>query len=65
MTTYKTSLKSFDWVPSISNREAFKDEHRRMQTDKVPGIYSEGYQNPINYNLIQSPGKKYILIDGY
>ncbi len=65
MTMHQTTLKSFEWIPSISNREAFKDEYRRMQTDRIRGVYEEGYRNPINYNLRNSPGKKYILIDGY
>lgn len=65
MTTANTTVKYFDWTPSVSHREAFKAEYRRMQTDRVRRRYEEGYMNPINYNLIQSPGKKYIQQDGY
>ena len=55
---------SFDWTPASSDREAFKAEYRRMQRD-ANQRYSEGYLNPINYNVIQSPGKKYIAQDGF
>ena len=65
MTMHHTTVNSFQWTPSVSHREAFKDEYRRMQTDKVLPYIPEGVDNKINYNLIQSPGKKYILIDGY
>lgn len=65
MTMNSTTLNSFDWTPSSSHREAFKAEYRRMQTDRVRRRYEEGYMNPINYNMIQSPGKKYIQQDGY
>ena len=54
----------YDWTPSISRREGFKDEYRRMQTDATPKIL-QGYANPINYNKIQSPGYLYILQDGF
>ena len=65
MTTANTTVKSFDWTPSGSHREAFKAEYRRMQTERLRRIYEEGDMNPINYNMIQSPGKKYIQQDGY
>lgn len=65
MTMYQVKLKSFDWTPSPTDREAFKAEYRRMQTDKVPRLYEEGYRNPINYNFRQSPGKKYTIQDGF
>src|SRR5690606_36318507 len=55
---------SFKWTPDVNEREAFKDEYRRMQKD-ANAVYPEGYQNPINYNIIQSPGRAYILKDGY
>lgn len=55
--------KFFNWTPCANEREAFKAEYRRMQED-ANTIYPEGYQNPINYNIIQSPGKAYILQDG-
>lgn len=55
----------YDWTPSITEREAFKAEYRRMQTDRIPGLYPQGYANPINYNKIQSPGYKYYLQDGF
>lgn len=58
-------ISGMDWSPSVTDREAFKAEYRRMQTDAVPVIIPEGYQNPINLNRIQSPGKGYIMMDGY
>ncbi|MDD1796406.1 RHS repeat-associated core domain-containing protein, partial [Enterovibrio sp. ZSDZ42] len=55
---------AFDWTPADSDREAFKDEYRRMQTDSIPFVYDEGKDNPINFNIRQSPGKAYCLADG-
>lgn len=65
MTYHSTTVKGFDWRPSVSDREAFKAEYRRMQTDKIPNVYEQGYRNPINYNIRQSPGYLYLLQDGY
>lgn len=65
MTMHQITVKSFDWTPAVSNREAFKDEYRRMQTDKVLPYYPQGYLNPINYNIRQSPGYIYTLQDGF
>ncbi len=53
-----------EWTPSTTERDAFKDEYRRMQTDRT-FEYPEGYRNPINYNIKQSPGKIYTDIDDY
>jgi hypothetical protein len=45
------------WTASSSEREAFKDEARRLAEDGGP--------NPSkNYNKINSPGKKYLKQDG-
>ncbi|WP_166919756.1 DUF6443 domain-containing protein [Flavobacterium poyangense] len=63
MTLFNVTVKKFNWSPAESSREAFKDEYRRLQTESTP-LYSEGYINPVNYNIIQSPGKKYIIQDG-
>ncbi|MFH6935773.1 RHS repeat-associated core domain-containing protein [Flavobacterium sp. FlaQc-30] len=63
MTLYNVTVKKFDWNPAESTREAFKDEYRRMQTEATD-VYPEGYANPVNYNIRQSPGKNYILQDG-
>ena len=62
---HRTVPTSFNWTPAKGNseREAFKDEYRRMQTDAVPNVYPEGVHNPVNYNLIQSPGKAYCIAD--
>jgi len=65
MGVHQTTVKSFDWTPSISDREAFKAEYNRMQTDQVLPYYPEGYMNPRNYNIRQSPGYLYKLQDGY
>jgi RHS repeat-associated protein len=65
MAKYGTTVVFLDWTPAPSNREAFKQEYRRMQTDRAMPSYPEGYMNPINYNLMQSPGKKYVQEDGY
>ena len=58
-----TKPKSLDWTPAPNEREAFKDEYMRMQTDATKE-YPEGYRNPINFNIKQSPGKKYCVQDG-
>ena len=55
---------NFKWSPSMNNKEAFKAEYVRMQRDRTPGRYEEGKSNPVNYNLINSPGKKYCVADG-
>jgi hypothetical protein len=61
---HTTKPTSFDWTPTANDREAFKNEYKRMQTDAVPGLYPEGVSNPINYNILQSPGKAYCTQDG-
>jgi RHS repeat-associated protein len=55
---------NFEWSPSMNDREAFKAEYVRMQRDRIPVRYEEGKSNPVNYNLINSPGKKYCVADG-
>lgn len=44
---------SIDWTPAISDRQGFKDEDTRMNTDE------EGHKSDDNYNERASPGKKY------
>jgi hypothetical protein len=48
---------STDWTPSANEREAFKDEARRIKNDG-------GVRNPNNYNKNNSPGLNYLLQDG-
>jgi RHS repeat-associated protein len=60
----KVMVQSMQWTPSATDRQAFKDEYRRMQTDANED-FEEGYRNPINFNKIQSPGKLYMQQDGY
>ncbi|MEW6747664.1 MAG: hypothetical protein AB1486_33450 [Planctomycetota bacterium] len=43
--------------PASSNRQAFKDEHRKLEEHGGP-------DSPENYNKINSPGKKYTEEDG-
>lgn len=50
-------LEDTDWTPSRNDREAFKDESRRLGNDGGPG-------NPDNYNKRRSPGDKYRKQDG-
>jgi RHS repeat-associated protein len=66
VTDNKTVIPTaIDWTESSSERDAFKDEHTRMQTDANPtSNIPQGYANPINYNIIQSKGYKYKLQDG-
>ena len=46
-----------EWKPAENDREAFEDEARRIEADG-------GVDNPMNYNEINSPGKKYLEEDG-
>ncbi|MFN8431860.1 MAG: hypothetical protein U0V04_17895 [Spirosomataceae bacterium] len=56
--------KSTDWTPAKNNREAFKQESRRLENDadKVKGI--RGHQSDKNYNKRDSPGTNYRKQDG-
>ena len=42
-----------DWTPAKNEREAFKDEARRLNAH-------DGPHAPGNYNKIESPGKRYL-----
>ncbi|QTL36560.1 hypothetical protein J5X90_05840 [Pseudoalteromonas viridis] len=46
-----------DWTPAANNREAFKQESRRLDADGGAG-------SSTNYNRIEQPGKKYRREDG-
>ncbi|WP_205945940.1 RHS repeat-associated core domain-containing protein, partial [Pedobacter hiemivivus] len=46
-------LVSTDWTPAANDREAFKDEDSRMNTDEG------GHKSGDNYNQRASPGAKY------
>lgn len=59
---YNDPVKDTDWTPSANEREAFKDESRRLDTDKVGK--TPGHRNPNNYNNRDSPGTKYRKQDG-
>lgn len=48
--------KKTEWKSSKNNREAFKDEAKRIKKDG-------GVENPNNYNKVNSPGKKYLEQD--
>jgi hypothetical protein len=49
--------KDVGWKPSATEREAFKDEARRIREDG-------GVANPQNYNRRNSPGERYLQQDG-
>lgn len=49
--------KSTDLTPAKNDREAFKQESRRLDKDKTPD--EPGHKNPNNYNVRDSPGTKY------
>lgn len=55
---YDDPLESTDWTPAKNDREAFKQESRRLDTDKG------GHKSKDNYNKRDSPGKKYRKQDG-
>ena len=46
-----------DFTPAQNKREAFKDESRRIDANA-------GKSSDLNYNRIESPGKKYRQQDG-
>ncbi|MDY6976666.1 MAG: RHS repeat-associated core domain-containing protein [Pseudomonadota bacterium] len=46
-----------DWTSSANDREAFKDESKRLDEDG-------GAESDSNYNEVESPGKKYREEDG-
>ena len=52
------AVKSKNWTSAKNNREAFKQESRRMHTDKG------GHKSKNNYNKRASPGDKYRKQDG-
>jgi len=56
-TKYDDPVVSQDFKPAANDRDAFKDEARRIREDG-------GIQNPNNYNKINSPGEKYLRQDG-
>lgn len=47
-----------DWTPAGSERQAFKQENKRIWSDEG------GPDSPDNYNQRNSPGKKYSEQDG-
>jgi RHS repeat-associated protein len=61
--TNENPVKSVHWTPAETERQAYKDEHTRMQTDKDESN-PQGYTNEVNYNIRQSPGYNYKLQDG-
>lgn len=50
-----------DYTPAKNDREAFKQESRRLEKDKVGN--TPGHKNPNNYNKRSSPGDKYRIQD--
>jgi RHS repeat-associated protein len=54
---HKDPLVSTDWTPAANDREAFKDESRRLKKDG-------GHRSSTNYNKRDSPGTKYREQDG-
>jgi RHS repeat-associated protein len=55
-------VKSKDYTKAKNDREAFKQESKRLETDKVGN--TPGHKNPNNYNKRASPGDKYRKQDG-
>ena len=50
---FSDPVVSKDWVPSPTERDAFIDEAKRIRDDG-------GVKSPTNYNLINSPGEKFL-----
>jgi len=59
---YNDPVVSTDWKRAANDREAFKDEARRLRKDDNGG--PRGHDNPNNYNQRASPGEKYLRQDG-
>lgn len=55
---YGCKASSCDWKQASNDREAFKDEARRIRGDEG------GVKNDNNYNKRNSPGEKYLKQDG-
>ncbi len=55
--TYNDPLVKRDWTPSANEREAFKDEARRLNQDGT-------HRNGKNYNQKSQPGDTYLREDG-
>ena len=51
------TVVEIEFMPATSHRQAFKDEHLRIIENGGPKANS-------NYNVINSPGKKYWIQDG-
>ena len=54
---YDDPVENTDWTPSKNDREAFKEESRRLENDG-------GHRNEDNYNKRASPGTNYRKQDG-
>ncbi|MEN9470396.1 MAG: hypothetical protein RL630_2129 [Verrucomicrobiota bacterium] len=54
---YNDPVVDKDFKPAANDREAFKDEARRIRADG-------GVENPNNYNKINSPGEKLLRQNG-
>ena len=52
-------VESADWKPAKNDREAFKDEHKRM-VERSP----EGHKSENSLNKRASPGRRYCKQDG-
>lgn len=50
---YGDKAVGFQWSRAANNRQAFIDEHFRI-------LFDGGIDNPMNYNRINSPGKKFL-----
>ncbi|MCT2561806.1 DUF6443 domain-containing protein [Chryseobacterium herbae] len=51
--------ESTDWTPAENDREAFKQESERMETDADKDKGTPGHKSENNYNKRRSPGDKY------
>ncbi|MDR4891002.1 MULTISPECIES: hypothetical protein [unclassified Chryseobacterium] len=52
-------LESTDWTEAKDEREAFKEESKRMETDADKEKGKEGHESENNYNKRRSPGDRY------
>ncbi|WP_185249136.1 DUF6443 domain-containing protein [Chryseobacterium bernardetii] len=56
---YDDPLESTEWTKAENDREAFKQESERMETDADKEKGKEGHESENNYNKRRSPGDRY------
>ncbi|NJS37301.1 MAG: hypothetical protein HC765_14315 [Brachymonas sp.] len=58
MKDFGLNLDFIDWTPAKNDKDSFKDEHRRMQSDESSPGKGDGHKSSNNLNKRASPGRK-------